>query len=441
LDSLATTEPLAAVFGDVAVFAAMLRFEVGLARVEARLGLIPAAAAESVARAATVEAFDAAAIARDARASASIVIPFVAALAARVHARDPGHARFVHWGATSQDVFDTALVLCLAEARPLLAADHVRLVRALVALSDAHADTVMLGRTLLQAATPITFGLKVAGWAAALSRSWTGVSAAFDSALVLQCGGAAGTLASLGADAAAVERALADELDLSAPDAPWHAHRDRLAALVCALAIHTGELGKMATDLALLMQDEIGEVTERGGASSTMPQKRNPAGSAVVIAAATRAPGLAAAFLGGLMQAHERAVGAWQAEAPTIADAVQTCGSALSAAADVIDGLTVKPDRMRANIIATGGVIFAERVSMLIRAQVGRETASALVAAAVADARASGRPFGDVVRATPDLARLLPPEALETIDAPDMYLGAAHEFRARLLATARASLA
>jgi 3-carboxy-cis,cis-muconate cycloisomerase len=441
IDSLATTEPLAAAFSDAAVLRAMLDFEVQLAATQARLGLIPATAADAIARAADVEAFDAGAIAREARVSATPSIAFVSALTARVLAIDAASARFVHFGATSQDVADTALILCLQRVWPLLIADHVSLLRTLIDLSDEHATTVMLGRTLLQPATPITFGLKVAGWAGELTRAWSDVASAFEQARLLQFGGAAGTLASLASHGPSVQAALAASLGLACPDAPWHVHRDRLARLLAALGIYTGALGKMATDVALLMQDEIAEVFERGGGSSTMPQKRNPASCAIVLAAAIRVPGLVSAFFSSMVQQHERAVGGWHAEAPIISATVQTCGSALAAAVDVVSGLTVSRERMRANLAATGGVIYAERVTLLLAAKIDRMTATRLVTDAVTTVRSSGRSFRNVVASTPAIARWLTAGELADIDSPEEYLGSAEIFRARLVAAARASLA
>ena len=339
IDSLATTDALAGIFSDRSLVQAMLDFEAALAGAEAKAGVIPASAAASIAAAASADGIDGAAIARDARASGTVSIPLVKALTARVHAADAESARYVHFGATSQDVSDSAMALAIGRARATLAADHDRLERGLRQLSDSHAGTVMLGRTLLQPAPPITFGLKVAHWVAALTRGWARINAAVDTAAILQFGGASGTLAALGDRGPAVSRALADDLGLRAPEAPWHAHRDRLAALVAACGIYTGTLGKIARDVSLLMQDETSEVAEPGGGSSTMPNKRNPAGCAIALAAATRLPGLVAAFLTGMVQEHERAVGGWHAEWPTIAAAIQTTGSALAAMVDVVGRL------------------------------------------------------------------------------------------------------
>jgi 3-carboxy-cis,cis-muconate cycloisomerase len=436
IDCLATTDALAEVFSDRAMLQAMLDFEAALAQAEARAGEIPSRAAAAIRAAATAENFDAAALASEARRSGTVTIGLVKALAARVREADAESASFVHWGATSQDVADSALVLTLRRARPILTADHLRLEATLRALSDRHARTVMLGRTLLQPASPITFGLKAAHWVAALARGWARVDAAFDAALVLQFGGAAGTLAALGNRGLEVSQRLSEELDLANPGDSWHTDRDRLAALVSSCGIYTATLGKIATDIALLMQHEVGEVSEPGGESSAMPHKRNPAGCAVTIAAATRMPGLVAAFLTGMIQEHERAVGGWQAEWATIAAAVQSTGAAVAALADATGGLTIYPDRMRGNLEKTGGVIFAERAIMLSAAKAGKQAAQALVNAALARSRETGERFRDSLAALPEASRMLSPEQLRTIDAPEEYLGAAEAIRRRLLADA-----
>jgi 3-carboxy-cis,cis-muconate cycloisomerase len=433
IDSLATTDALAEVFSDQSILQAMLDFEAALARAEAKAGVIPGRAAESISAAARAEGLDAAAIAREARGSGTVSIPLVNALTARVEAIDAASARFVHFGATSQDVADSAMVLTIQRAHAILSRDHVRLERTLRQLSDRHARTVMLGRTLLQPAPPVTFGLKVAGWVSALVRGWNRVEAASRESAVLQLGGASGTLAALGSRGLDVSRALADDLGLRDPEAPWHTHRDRLGALVSACGLYTATLGKIARDISLLMQDEVGEAAERGGGSSTMPHKRNPAACAVALAASTRLPGLVAAFLAGMVQEHERAVGTWHAEWPTIADAVQTTGSALAAMADAAAELSVHPDRMRANIERTNGAIFAERAMMLMTDSVGREPARLAVTDALARSRESGKTFAEVLQTMPEAVRAIPADALRSIDVPEEYLGVAETLRVRLL--------
>jgi 3-carboxy-cis,cis-muconate cycloisomerase len=432
IDCLATTDVLAPLFSDASVLQAMLDFEVALARAAARAGAIPEQAADAIARAARADGLDAAVIAREARQSSTPAIPFVKALREQVRAADAGSARFVHWGATSQDVTDTALILLLKQARIVMAQDHARLESALRQLSDAHAHTVMLGRTLLQPATPITFGLKAAGWYAAVTRAWSRLSEAWDRAMVVQFGGAAGTRAAAGEHAAAMAKTVAAELGLASA-APWHTDRDRLGALMTSLGLYTAALGKMARDVALLMQAEVGELSEPGGGSSTMPHKQNPSGCTVTLAAVTRMPGLVATFLAGMLQEHERSVGGSQAEWSTVAEAVQTSGCALASMAAVVASLTVDPARMRANIGATNGVIFAERAAMLLTPTLGRETAQKIVATAIAGSRATARPFGDVLREMPAVSGALSASDLLEIDEPERHLGAAETLRRELL--------
>ncbi len=417
IESLSATEAMSQVFSDGAVVQAMLDFEAALARAEARLGLIPADAARAIADAAVAEGFDTADLARQSLRAGTPAIPLVRMLTERVRARSAVAAGFVHWGATSQDVTDTALALLLGRCRRVLEPDHDRVMRSLHRLSREHAHTVMLGRTLLQPAPPITFGFKAAGWLGAIRRGWSRVASRFEEAAYLQFGGASGTLAALGESGLAVSEALAEDLHLKCPDAPWHAHRDRLAALMAALSIYTASLGKMALDIALLMQHEVGEAAEPGGdgrgGSSTMPHKRNPTACMLAIAAAKRTPGLVADFLAGMVQEHERAVGGWQAEWATVQAVLQSAGVALASMAEVADGLQVDAARMRRNIEATRGAVFAEKAMMLLAREMGREAAHRAVEEAV---RQTGSP--------PELPGLCEPED---------YLGSAEAFRLRLL--------
>lgn len=251
LEAFATTTPFADLFSDQSVLQAMLDFEVTLARAEAKAGIVPSAAAESIAAAARAEFFDTAALASAALTAGTLSIPVVKALTERVRARNPEAAGFVHWGATSQDVADTALVLLLKRARGML--DLSSLEISLSRLSEEHADTVMLGRTLMQPAPPITFGLKAAGWLGSVRRGRGRLDVAFTEALVLQFGGASGTLAALDDRGLSVAQTLAADLGLALPDAPWHTQRDRLAALLSACGVLVGSLAKMARDLSLLM--------------------------------------------------------------------------------------------------------------------------------------------------------------------------------------------
>jgi 3-carboxy-cis,cis-muconate cycloisomerase len=416
-ESLAATENLSRVFSDGSVLQAMLDFEAALARAEAKCDIIPDFAAAAISRAARPEAFDPGELTRLSLRAGTPAIPLVKMLTAQVRAADARAADFVHWGATSQDVVDTALVLLLRQCREILARDHERLAAALRRLAEEHAGSVMLGRTLLQPAPPITFGLKAAGWLGAERRGWQRVASRFDEALCLQFGGASGTLAALGDRGLDVSAALAAELGLVLPDAPWHAHRDRLAALMAALSIYSASLGKMALDIALLMQFEVAEAseqeTEGRGGSSAMPHKRNPTGCMLAQAAAKRAPGLLANFIGGMAQEHERAVGGWQAEWPLVSGIVQSAGVALESMTEVAEGLKIDAVRMRSNIQATRGAVFAEKAVVYLAPELGRDAARQKVEDAI---RETGAP---------------PP--IPGLDEPEAYLGSAEAFRRRLL--------
>jgi 3-carboxy-cis,cis-muconate cycloisomerase len=437
IDGLVTTDAVSRAFSDGQLLRAMLQFEAALARAEGVVGVIPDAAATAISDVAlTPAAEDTTALLTGLRANATLAIAVVGALTRRVESISPMAGSYVHWGATSQDVHDTAVILCLRDAWATIERDHLRLIAALDALAVRHADAVMLGRTLLQPAVPTTFGLKAAGWLGGVARSWRSWSEAFDRTQVLQFGGAAGTLSALGGHGPAVERALADELGLEVPDAPWHAHRDRLSGFVATAGVYVGALGKIARDISLLMQPEVGEVFESGGGSSTMPHKRNPSKCAAVLACAHRMPGLVAAMLTTMTQEHERAVGGWHAESATLVDAVQASAAAVAALAEMAETLTVDEDRMRLNVEATGGVIFAERLTMRLAPGLGRSRASALVKAMVDESARSGRPFGAVIAAEPEAAALLDADDRAGLFDARTYLGSADTFRARLLAAA-----
>jgi 3-carboxy-cis,cis-muconate cycloisomerase len=437
IDSLASTEPLAELFSDNSILRAMLEFEVALARVEAKLGIIPRAAAEAIASASDPALFDTAELSRKALLAGTPSIPLVKMLRKIVAAENETAAGFLHWGATSQDVSDTALIILLKRAQPLIEADLARIEQALHKLSGKHKATVMLGRTLLQAAPPITLGLKAAAWLAAIRRGRERLSRAFAEALVIQFGGAVGTLAGLGEQGVNVAQELALELGLGFPDAPWHTHRDRLAALVCASGIVTGSLGKVARDISLLMQSEVAEVAEpqsedRGG-SSTMPQKRNPIGCAITLAAANRMPGLVASYLSAMLQEHERAVGASQSEWPTMAAVMQATAAAAASVAEISEGLTVDPDRMRQNLNATNGTIYAEKAAILLATSLGRDKAHRLIEQAANRALLENRQLSEVLAEIPEILKCLGKTALEHLSVAEDYLGSAEAFRQRLL--------
>jgi 3-carboxy-cis,cis-muconate cycloisomerase len=437
VDALTTTSALSDLFSDASMLGAMLEFEAALATVEGRLGVIPAAAAETIAAVARdidLPGVDMAPFLKETRRSATPAIPLVSLLVDRVRAVDPAAAAFVHWGATSQDVADTALVLLLTRVRPRLEPDYAALVTGLRRLSDTHAATIMLGRTLLQPATPITFGVKAAVWYANVWEGWWRLQSALGEVAQVQFGGASGTRASLGSDAPRVTVALASELGLQAAP-PWHTRRGRLAQVGSACAILAGGLGKIARDVALLMQAEVSELAAPGGGSSAMPHKRNPSGSAVALAAVDRVPGLVAGLLAGLVHEHERALGGWQLEWPALSATLQATGAALAAMAETVTNLQVFPERMRANLDATHGVIFAERASLLLRAAAGRDAAEAIVSRALARGRDGRTTFSAALRADADAVRALGP-SLDRLDSFDEDIAAAETIRRELLSEA-----
>ena len=283
----------------------------------------------------------------------------------------------------------------------------------------------------------MTFGVKSAAWYGAVARGRERLEAAFSEALIVQFGGATGTLAVLSNRGIDVGTALATELELKCPDAPWHTHRDRLGGLVCACGVLTGSLGKMARDITLMSQVEVAEVSEpsgpgRGG-SSTMPHKRNPVGSVIALAAANRVPTLVASFLAGMVQEHERAAGTWQSEWPTIASVIQATGAAAASMAEVAEGLSVDEKRMRKNIDATRGLIFAERATILLAPALGRDAAHKLMEDAVCKSVTDGKSLVEVLRQIPEVTRVLDSATLASLDDPRAYLGVADQFRTRLL--------
>jgi len=438
IESLATTPALAAVFSDESVLQAMLEFETALARAEMRSGVIPADAADAIAAAAKPGNFDVSALADAAFRAGTPAVPLVKMLTGQVRKANAQAAGFVHWGATSQDVADTAMSLLLKRAEPILTGDLSRLGKTLANLSESHKSTVMLGRTLLQAAPPVTLGLKAAGWLASVRRGRRRLQKAFRAAAVLQFGGASGTLASLGDRGIPVAEALSAELGFGDhPAAPWHTQRDELAALICACGVLVGSLGKMARDISLLMQNEVGEAAEpeadgRGG-SSTMPNKRNPTACAMTLAAAHRVPGLVASFLSSMLQEHERGVGGWQAEWPIIAAVIQSTGVAIDSMAEVAEGLSVDARKMRLNIENTNGVIFAERAMMLLGTKLGRDVAHKILEAAARKSVKEGRSLAAVLAETSEVTMHLGPAELEQLETPEQYLGSAEAFRQALI--------
>ena len=358
LDRFLSTPEIAAVFTDAALLQAMFGFEAALARAQAAEGLIPAAAATAIAGVCKVELFDTEAIIAASGRAGSLAIPLVEQLRRSVALFDPDAARHVHFGSTSQDVIDTALALCTRQALALLERDLAPLIDTLLALAEAHAHTPVLARTLMQPAQPTSFGLKCVNWAAPLVRSRVRLHAQAQTSLALQLGGAVGTLAVMGAQGDAVARRMAAELGLALPPSAWHTQRDEWLRLGLEVALLTGNLGKIGSDLALMSQAEVAELAEPSapgrGASSAMPHKRNPVAAMVALAAAQRAPARVATLLAAMGQAHERGLGDWQAEIAEWPGLWISAHGALAALLEAMQGLQVDPVRMLHNLAEFG---------------------------------------------------------------------------------------
>lgn len=438
LGSLLGSPAVGAIFSDQGRLQGMLDFEAALATAEAHVGVIPAIAAPAISAKCRAELFDPAALAEATALAGNPVIPLVRHLTSLVAAAVPEAARFVHWGATSQDAMDTGLVLQLREALAPIGSDLTRLAEALAALADAHKLTLLPGRTWLQHAVPITFGLKAAGWLDAVERHRMRLSGLRPRLLALQFGGAAGTLAALGDRGPAVAAALAEELKLTLPDVPWHTERDRLAELATTSAMIVGTLGKIARDLSLLMQTDVSEAFEpaglgRGG-SSTMPHKRNPVTCSVVLAAATRAPGLAATLLASMVQEHERGLGGWHAEWVALPELMVVTAGALSQMADTMRNLDIDTDRMQANLDATQGLMMAEAVTLALGPTLGRLAAHERVEAACCRAMSEGRHLRQVLAEDAVIKAQLAPQDFDRLFDPRNHLGAAVALVERVLA-------
>jgi 3-carboxy-cis,cis-muconate cycloisomerase len=437
LDMLFTTDAMRAVFSDRARVQRMLDFEAALARAEAAVGVIPVASAASIVRCCSADDYDFAALRTAARNAGNLAIPLVAALTAQVAKVDSDARGFVHWGATSQDAIDTGLILQLRDALDLIDADLGRLAGALEAQVRKHRATPLVGRTWLQQALPVTLGLKLAGTLSAIGRHRRRIASLRPRIALVEFGGAAGTLASLGTRGIAVEQALAADLGLGVADIPWHTHRDNICETATTLGLVTATLGKLARDLSLLAQTEVAEVFEpaapgRGG-SSTMPHKRNPVGAAIALAAAVQTPGLVATMLGAAVQEHERGLGDWPAEWDTLPQIAMLTAGALDAMAGVVHGLDVDAPRMRANLEITQGQILAEAVQMALAPTLGRDVAHSLVAAVCKRALADRRHLRNVLLDEAKVRAVLDEAALKRLFEPLSYLGSADAFIERVL--------
>jgi 3-carboxy-cis,cis-muconate cycloisomerase len=419
----------------------ILQFEAALANAEALTGVIPEGSAKKIAEHCQADQFDLSAIATDAALAGNIAIPLVKMLTEAVARKDKDAARFVHFGATSQDAIDTGFMLQLRDALALVEKDLARLSETLALLANTHRTTVIVARTWMQQALPTTFGFIVAGWLDAILRHRRRLMEMRPRVLSLQFGGAVGTLAALRGDGPEVARALANELQLTLPPASWHAHRDRMVEAAAFFGLLAGTLGKIARDISLHAQTEVAELFEpsgqgRGG-SSTMPHKRNPVTCSAVLLASTRVPGLVSTLLSAMPQEHQRGIGGWQAEWETLPEIIRLAGGALYHLAEMLPNLEVDRERMLENLEETKGLIFAEAVTVALADRMGKMPAHLLVEAACKKAITEKRPLKEILREEPGLHGHLASADLESLFDARNYLGNAEEFVDRVTAQAR----
>ncbi|MCE0826866.1 3-carboxy-cis,cis-muconate cycloisomerase [Buttiauxella sp. A2-C2_NF] len=432
--------PLSEIFSDHSTLQGMLDFEAALARATALCGAIPESAVQPIAVQCQVDKLDVQALAQAAAGAGNLAIPLVKQLTACVKQHDEQAARYVHWGATSQDVIDSGLVLQLRAALVASEALLGQLISALIEQIQRHQHSVMPGRTWMQHALPITFGLKLAGTLDALLRWQQRLHEMKPRVLVLQFGGAAGTLASLKEQGINVSLALANVLALNQADTPWHSQRDRLLEVGAWFAGVSTTLGKFATDFSLLMQTEVAEVGEpiaegRGG-SSTMPHKRNPVSCAAILTATTRIPGLMATLYASQNQQHERALGGWQAEWETLPELITLSGGVMQTALDLIVGMQVNTEKMRANLDITHGLIMAESVTLALATSLGKQAAHHLVEQLCHRALDENQPLAALLAQHPQVASYLSLTQIEHLLDPQQALGSNNTFINQVLARA-----
>ncbi|MFC5668651.1 class-II fumarase/aspartase family protein [Streptomyces incanus] len=469
--------PAEAATSDDAWLQAMLDSEAALVRAQASLGNVPAAAARTISELAHADRLDPRELAVLSRGAANPVVALVQAFTRLVAAADPDAAEYVHRGSTSQDIFDTALMLVARRTLDLLVADLEQVAGSLRALAEAHAGTLMAGRTLALHAVPTTFGLKAAGWLAAVSTATDRLKTLRSEGLFVQLGGAAGTLAGYaeyeklhrgarqcaagedptaahtdahtdgraaghgaGLTAGYAERLtarFAAETRLCAPVLPWHSHRAPVAALAAELALATGVLGKIAVDVQSMARTETAEVAEPTaagrGISSAMPQKRNPALATLIRSAALQIPAYASVLTHTMLSEDERSAGAWHAEWQPLRECLRLAGGAAHTARELVAGLEMSPGRMRANLELTGGLIVSERLAAVLAPALGKATAKEVMGRASAEAAASGLPLGTVLSNDPSIAGQFDAEELARLLDPAEYTGAAEELVRRSL--------
>ena len=446
LPPLIASAAMRSILEDRARLQRMLDFQAALTRAEAAVGAVPALAVDPIVAACRAERYDLATLGEAAAAAGSLATALIQALTAEVAKTNAAAASCVHWGACGQDMMDTALVLELRAGIDVLSGELNRAIEGFTTLAGRQRRTASVARTALRHALPMPFGLKAAGYAAALGRSRERLRRLRKEALVLQFGGLAGTLAALGDQGLDVTERMTALLDLPAPEAPWHSLRDRLGEIAAAFGILAGTCGKIGRDIALLMQDEVAEVTEPAapnGAPSPAAGDGIPpparlgasAAAAMAVSAAMLAPQLVATILACAAQEHERALGGWQAEWTTFPALALVTSGAIAAVADLAQGIEVDPDRMRANVDVTQGLIMAEAITLALAAKISRPEAQKLVEEASRKALAEKRSLQNVLADDPRVTAQITGPMLGRLFEPMAYQGTAQTFIDRLVGT------
>ena len=424
---MTTTPQMMSIFDDIGMLQAMLDFEKALAAAGSKCNIFEPAIADAIAKYCQVSKFSIPDLSELASQHGTIVVPLVQHLTNLVAVKDKPASGWVHYGATSQDVIDTAIIIQLKKALVILERDVQRLVSALENLINKYGNQIMIGRTLLQPSVPITFGQKVLGWKSALLRNWKRIEINATEASVLQFGGAAGNLSSLGPDGQRVRESLSEILELGLPDDVWHTHRDRIVALCSSVSILVGGLGKIALDISLLLQAEVGEVSEKSdssrGRSSAMPHKRNPVNCLVALAGAKRTPHLLATLLDAMPHEHERALGGWQVEWVTIPAIFEVAAGSISAVADMCEGLEVNPEKMEYNLDALNGLFMSERVMLELSKKVGKAKASEIIDEVCDKASSQNTHLSEILKSDKRIMNEISVDELDQMLVLDGYLG------------------
>jgi 3-carboxy-cis,cis-muconate cycloisomerase len=426
---LTTTPQMMSVFGDTEILQAMLNFEGALAKAGSKCNLFSPSIARSISRWCQISEFSISELSEAGSQHGTVVVPLVHHLTKLVASSDELAANWVHFGATSQDVIDTAMVIQMRKAMVILEVDVQRLILALEILVNKFGNQIMIGRTLQQPSVPITFGQKVAGWKSALHRNWNRIQLNASEAFALQFGGAAGNLSSLGSDGQRVRTALSEILELSSPEDAWHVHRDRIVALCSSVSIFAGGLGKIALDISLLLQAEVGEVYEstdsNWGRSSAMPHKRNPVNCLIALAGAKRAPHLLATLLDAMPHEHERALGGWQVEWVTIPAIFEIAAGSISAVANMCEKLEVNSEKMKYNLDALNGLFMSEKLMLELSKKVGKEKAKEVIDEACNKAVTQNRHLAKILQSDERFVKEFSSDEVEKMMELGEYIGTA----------------